>query len=521
MGTIAEKLEYLHNTKTGIRSALNLKLSASKQIASNATFRSFINSIGQIEIGEDVTTGFTGIKAYIISDDMSTEIQDVAIVITNTTTQESYNLTSNDNGRAYAELDAGSYSVSVTAPSGFAFTQDTQSVTLSADEVESVYFYMGVDSVTYGVKIDLADSEPTTSVSYTDGAVGFNPSYSDFNNSNAFVDNGWNDRFPFNQMKPCLFKNGAVVKYLNPNNYAQDIDGNSVDITSGSAGDVMIEIPKVYYKLSNDANYQYVQISDSEQDGFCCYAHKYQGVEKDKVYIGAYHGYYDGTSLRSLSGKAPTATQNITIFRNYAQANGAGYQQFYFHLMTLLQCLYVIRFKSLDSQSKLGYGWCKVSTTIAATNTGGADTKGLNYGESGTAQIKFCGIEDFYGNVLNWVDGAVTDASRNILIFNADSSTCVYNNTGTGYKTTTTGFTSNQSGYVIKVWGTNDAGFTLKTKGGSATTYYCDNGLVDASKVCSFGGSYNSATYYGAFYVYLYYSATSAFASIGGRLAFC
>ena len=54
----------------------------------------------------------------------------------------------------------------------------------------------------------------------------------------------------FNKIKPCLFKNGAVVGYLNPDNFAQFADGTAADITSGNNGDVMIEIPKTGYKIS-------------------------------------------------------------------------------------------------------------------------------------------------------------------------------------------------------------------------------------------------------------------------------
>ena len=175
-------------------------------------------------------------------------------------------------------------------------------------------------SVTYGVKIDLANSNPETSVTYTDDAVGFDKSYMDFTND-TFVYGSWQDKFPFNQVRPCLFKDGAVVKYLNPDNYAKDVDGNDVVIT-GAPGDVMLVIPKVYYKLHKDENYQYIQISDTAQEGFCCLAHTYKGVEKDKVYIGAYQSDYDGTKSRSVSGVSATGSKSLNNWRDYAHSQG-------------------------------------------------------------------------------------------------------------------------------------------------------------------------------------------------------
>ena len=78
----------------------------------------------------------------------------------------------------------------------------------------------------------------------------------------------WSDKYPFNKIRPCLVKNGAVVGYLNPDNYAQFEDGTAADITSGAAGDVMVEIPIFYYKISHNDTHTFVQISSAPLDGF-------------------------------------------------------------------------------------------------------------------------------------------------------------------------------------------------------------------------------------------------------------
>lgn len=372
-------------------------------------------------------------------------------------------------------------------------------------------------SITYGVKIDLSNSDPETSVTYTDKATGFSKSYMDFAND-TFVWGSWQNKWPFNQIKPCLFKNGAVVKYLNPNDYSKDTDGNSVDIT-GTDGDVMIEIPKIYYKLSKDADYQYIQISDTAQTGFCCLAHTYKGSVKNKVYIGAYQAYYDGSKARSISGVSATGSVSLNSWRTYARNQGTGYENFYWDLLVLLQCLYVIQFKNLNSQSALGYGWANGS---GYSTGGGLNNKGLYYGTSTHGQVKFLGIEDFYGSRNQWIDGAYILSTRNLATIDSTDSSVDYNGSGTGY--TDRGYTLSrtQSGYTKTIMGDNYGGFVPTDNQGSDSTYYCDRGRVSgAGYVPSFGGVYSYTTLAGAFSLYFGNNADYPSDNCGGRLAFC
>lgn len=441
------------------------------------------------------------------------------VTVTITNTEDSsvrFTGTTDANGRFYQQVNAGTYTVSVS-DNGDYITPDAQTIEASINEANYCYMVYRTLSVTYGVKIDLANSNPETSVTYTDDAVGFDKSYMDFAND-TFVYGSWQDKFPFNQVRPCLFKDGAVVKYLNPDNYAKDVDGNDVVIT-GADGDVMIEIPKVYYRLHKDENYQYIQISDTAQEGFCCLAHTYKGVEKDKVYIGAYQSYYDGTKSRSVSGVSATGSVSLNSWRTYARNNGSGYENFYWDLLILLQCLYTIQFKNLDSQTALGYGWCNGS---GYSTGGGLNAKGLYYGTSAHGQMKFMGIEDFWGSRRTWIDGAYINSSRNLTTINSKDSSVDYNGSGTGY--TDRGYTlaSSSSGYTTKIMGENESGFVPTALGGSSTTYFCDYGRVGSSGyVPYFGGYYGTTATAGAFSVYFSSNASLTYAYCGGRLAFC
>ena len=373
----------------------------------------------------------------------------------------------------------------------------------------------GVSAVeVYGVRIDTTDSNPETACEYTDNAVGMLAAHG---NNGAFNGGDWLTRYPFNSIRPCLFKNGAVVGYLNPDNFAQFENGTDADIESGDAGDVMIEIPKFYYKIGRNGNYVEVKIANALMAGFTDYAFSYKGESKDKFYIGAYLGYKDSNNkLRSLTGK--TVTGNITIgaARTAAQANGAGYEQLSFNKLTALQVLYVVMFKNLNSQAALGQGYTSASNF---RDTGATDEKGMTYGTNTAASaddtVKFLGIEDFYGNLYQWVDGYV---SGNNIVLVADGN---FNDTGDGYESHARHGSVSYS-YIKDVEGDNILAFTPKTGGASTTTYYADYGHIgNSAYVPGFGGYYGYGAAAGAFQLYCNFSASNAYPVIGARLTFC
>lgn len=419
------------------------------------------------------------------------------------------------------DLQPATYTISVADLEGFK-APDIQEVVVLEDTQNSVMVtYLEKPLMTtYGIKIDLNNSDPETSVTYTDDAVGFDKSYMDFSND-TFVYGSWANKFPFNQIRPCILKDGVVITYLNPNNYAEDINGNAVDITSTCDGDVMIEIPKVYYRLYKDENYQYVQISDTAQEGFCCLAHTYKGVEKDKVYIGAYQLYYDGTSARSVSGVSTTGNISLTSCRTYAQKKGVGYENFYWNLLVLLQTLYTIQFKNLNCQASLGFG---LSSGQVHKNSGELNNKHLYYGTSTAGKMKFMGIEDFYGNRYQWIDGVyINQDNSKLTIADATNINMNFNDNGSGYLSTSFTYLNN-SGYIKSISGTNESGFVPTSFGGSEETYYCD--YVQYYSSCIYfggyvGNQYNQPRGKCGLYNFTTSSASNGYAYTGGRLTYC
>lgn len=357
----------------------------------------------------------------------------------------------------------------------------------------------------YGVSIDLTNSNPLTSVTYTDGATGMTKGSSSWDAMNIFKD-----------IKPCVLLNGVVQYYLNPANFAQKADGSASDITSGSAGDVMIEIPKIGFKITAVGSTVTVKITENPADSnYKYYAHtRVTEGDRGKLYVGAFLGYNLSSKLRSLSGKAPTATQTRATFRTQAQANGTGYDLLSFYPYLLLQCLYLIRYGSLDSQTALGRGF--VDANSAAINTGGTVAKGMNFGETtGKLQMKFLGIEDFWGNLYQFLDGLFCNASWNILTAFTN-----FNDTGAGYADRGQGATANVSGYMSVPQGSSESGFIAKTCSGSGTTFFSDGGSLRAGCLPYFGGRWYDGAIAGAFRLDVDVDASDSYAYYGARLMY-
>ncbi len=367
----------------------------------------------------------------------------------------------------------------------------------------SVLLVTTPNAILYGVKVMENNSNPETSCTYIEQAIDICP-------ANQYGLNGWADKWPFNKIRIVGFRDGKVVKEIKKDNKTQYIDGTTVQ----SDVDVMVEIPKIYWKFSNISNGYELRISNAKNDSFydCC-AHKINGVEKDLIYIGTYLGSIQDGKLKSKSGIRPANTKDITYFRTAAQANGEGYQQMTWFTLVLLQILYLIAYKNLNSQSALGMGY---TNAYSLTTTGGADKKGFCYGSiDDSIQMCFLGIEDLWGNTRMWIDGMKIDPKGDLLVNTNNKS---FNDSAEGYENIAKCNISN--GRIIKTNHTNKGAFFPMTFGGSDTTYYCDNGWLGYDSVGICGGYCTDKKTTGIFYIRSTYKNTNAYEDIGSRLCY-
>ena len=286
----------------------------------------------------------------------------------------------------------------------------------------------------YGVRIDKNNSNPETRVTYIGDAVGFTPMRG---NDGNFDWGSWQNVFESFEIRPVVLQNRQVQYYLDPNDFTKKIDGSPANLT-GTDGDVMIEFGKpLWWKWTDEGDTYTIEISNKEFDGAVKHAFE---IEE-------------------------------------------GYNLVPYYPLLLTQILFVIFFKSTDSQTALGRGYVDDNSTFAAT--GGTNAKGMFYGEStGNQQMKFLGIEDYWGNKSWWIDGLVTDDNFNLLIGKGN-----FNNDGSGYQTFASGVSSETGGYIDSVQGGNDKGFIMKSGSGSGTTYYADYVVLNSPRVARFGGS--------------------------------
>lgn len=377
-------------------------------------------------------------------------------------------------------------------------------------------YHVNLSCVTYGVDIDFSMTNPASMCTYTDDAVGMTAGSSDWLSTQVFA-----------LLKNCILKDGAVLGYLKPGNLTQYVDGSAADITT-LGNDVMLEIgAKLGYMIewdSTNTNKLHVKVTDNPNapafnyDAFSLDSYN----DCDKIYIGVYKGFNSGSKIYSSSGRAVTASQTIDTFRTWCRARGTGYQQRSYGSVKLMQCLYIIYFKNLNSQASVGYGYV-ASGHSAGASTGGTNAYGFNsevikasnpsYMTDQNHQVKCLGLEDFWGNYWEFIDGLCTNASINVLTCkcaaNFDTDGTGYDNNGNG------GVSANIGNYMSRCQGGSNAGFTAQTVAGSDSTYFCDFDCLYASGLAIFGGYWAYISNAGAFQL----NVANAFSFSDGTVA--
>lgn len=368
--------------------------------------------------------------------------------------------------------------------------------------------------VLYGFKLDQNESDPASMITYLEDCDNkdFSSAYMDYNND-TFNYGDWSGAWFIKNLKPCMLKyNGTVDYELDKNDYTKKTDGTDSDVANDSyGGNAMVGIPKVYWKIVNNGdNTANVYFSDKQVDiDFHCWSHiDNNGNEIDYCYMPIYNGSNVNNVLRSISGKAPMASQTTTTEITYAKSNNTGSDIIWytelFNDRMLINLLLLLIGKSTDTKTVFGTG---NNNSHASSNTGTMNTKGLFWGnQDNKSGVKVFGIEHWYGNIWRRIGGWINDKGTQKIKMTygqSDGSTSDgYNETGSGYISidgATPGGTS--GGYISKMLIT-DNGLIPTIASGSATTYYCDGLLFDNSQVCyayvggnSFHGSLVGALY--------------------------
>lgn len=407
-------------------------------------------------------------------------LEGIEIILTNSTTGKEYTGTTDSNGTASIRIkEIGNYNITynsqfqIEAPSTIEIEQLGVSYYCQIQEIEPVI---------YTVQIDLTNYSPSDSVTYADDAQCMTKGSSDW------------DAVPiFSDIKPCTFQNGQVNYYLDKDNFNYKEDGVTASNLTGTDGDIMIEIPRFGYKISKSDNVLTVSITNAENaNGFNYYAFSREDIgDIDKFYWGAYQGSLSNGVLQSLPNKTPAADDTLANFKSAAEAKGTNYGISKFAQLTALQCLYLIKYGDLNGQAALGRGVCYDNSYVT---TGGTETQGMYYGSTSdsVSHVKFAGIEDFWGNVWDWVDGIQYGNGGK---FQIDTGLITHVRQET---------LSDQSGWIKNVIGDSVLGFIGSAYNGSETTHFCDNGALYQNEDFGYGGAWNYNNKCGPFCLYAF-----------------
>lgn len=381
--------------------------------------------------------------------------------------------------------DQGRYSSLILENYGtYTFTNEEFSIELKVDTVQ-VYT---VDFValtqeprkTWTVVIDTTNSDPEKCCTYADDAVGHGSGW-----------DNWKDEIYFKDIKPCVLKDGDVQYYLNPDNYDEREDGSPSNI-EGEDGDVMVEFPKLGYYIRYEGNNLLVSITNEEdKPNYCYLAHTYNNEgDCDKLYIGAYcvdeDIMFNLDDLRSIANKKIATNFELPWSQTINQYTGV----FSYPSFVMLQCLYLIVFKNLDSKKMLGTG---ENLNLTGTMT---KTMGL-MSHPGATRVKMFGIEDMwradYSQVLA---GSSLDIDNKKIVFTPFTQDIWSNNVNSHAKyeelidvnlssyLNSRGDKAYYLGYINKVTGTNYSGFLPSAyQEGSETSYWCSFLAVNKDEV--------------------------------------
>lgn len=247
-------------------------------------------------------------------------------------------------------------------------------------------------------------------------------------------------------------------------------DADSAEIFSeitevtDALGNVFVRIPKFYIEKTATGAARTWRISKAGpgSTGYlpACFWNFTNGVELDYIDVGKYPAGLDGSNrLTSKAGEYPLISRNIVQFRDYAQANGAGYQQLDIHVADLLQVLMIVEFATLDLQSVMaGYttgqynaAHVAVITEAAANRIVIANAQAALYAVEQAISVgtSLGGNQVFHSRTIT--DITVYDASNMALEFDGDpvditAGNIVYN---TGWRSDFGGWIEASSGSLV------------------------------------------------------------------------
>ena len=237
----------------------------------------------------------------------------------------------------------------------------------------------------YGFRIKKGtESDSTAMVEYLYDAVGMTPASMNFT-TGEFDYGSWGDLWFVKNNKPVALNfDGTEAFELSPTDWWKKADGTTDSGLEDESSNYnfMARMPLVYVNRWEDANYNYVAISEQPVNtGFLAQAHTgLNGTINSNIYLPMFKGYIDSCTtagtintagkLRSIGGAwisaGTSAEEEIRAANNIAGAN-SGWQLVAHSQRCLIQDLLTLISKSADAKGKFGNG--DISTYNASDST--------------------------------------------------------------------------------------------------------------------------------------------------------
>lgn len=206
-------------------------------------------------------------------------------------------------------------------------------------------------------------------------------------------------------------------------------DGN------GIIADVFLRLPEFYYKTVNELD------SNNQETGIVAISFATSEIDEDYIrwdpntLIGVYEGTVinDGTSdkLYSISGRTPTGNYSQDNFKAAARRRNdqtAAVQSNHFSIInyqahTVMALLYYCYWggQTLNCQEIIGKGTSEIKNTGQTDALGMSETTAANNGNTGS--INFWGLENWWGNMSEWMDDLISANNGIINVLNYDGLT--------------------------------------------------------------------------------------------------
>ena len=461
---MADVYKVTRSDMVSVADAIRERAKTSDQLVFPNEFVTAINNLGVSGATLTVTTQSEGITATVTKGEMSYT-----------------KATGSDGTAVFSGLENGTWTITISDGSN----TETDTVDLVADYTKALSFLK-----IYGIYRDITSSSP--SWGREDDAVG-------------------------------MTATASVGTVAGSSDFSNCYPWNGIQRETLSTGDVMVKIPKFWFRRYRDGNIEHIKIANRAEYGFTLHpAFNHAGVEKDYLYVGAYK---TSSNNKSVSGASPQVSQTRATFRTNAKSKGTGWGLTDIAALSAIQMLIMVEFATNNVQAAIGRGYC--DSNSAAISTGScnsvANLTGRPSGTDGKVDVVWRGIEGLWGNVWEWVDG-VNWNNGTYYVCNDHSKYA--DNTATNYTALSyMGATNWSSSYITQEGldtGDNEhVMLPADAGGGSESTYYCDACWSSTGwRVFRRGGIWLDGSLCGLFTAVSIDTSSNSYDNIGSRLLY-